>query len=429
MSTIATLSDLLTPSLNLDVNSTLTLNSYRSPDPNPSPNFVTAQGGTIFSNYSQSPSAILTTAQTDTLVQGGIALAIAEAQAIFLNNDLTFSALFTDASVIGLSGQFTGSADSETKVLANFTVAANQSFSFDFSADLALTAKEIENSKVEYNKAQSKSTFLVLDTTDINKPKVLDYFGIQGNLISSNQSGELTIGNSRNITINSRDKSSDINGNNGTDFLNGTAIGTYRRNFTSSTNITVVEINISAVELAGDTLIGNLGKDVIYGTIWNDNLTGTNAADKIYASLGDDKLHGKNGNDNLDAGQGNDWLDGGDGNDSLYGGLGNDVLIGGSGNDVLVGGDGNDTFIFKRDDTLFRNDFDIIKDFQVGIDKIVFHDWGYINTSLWLQLGNITDTENGAVLKLNSSFNQETILISGVSSSQINSQSITFTSS
>lgn len=427
MSTIATLSDLLTPSLNLDVDSTLTLNYYQNPDPNPSPNFVTAQGGTIFSNYSQSPSAILTTAQTDTLVQGGVALAIAEAQAIFLNNDLTFSALFTDTSITGLSGQFTGSADSETKVLASFTVGANQSFSFDFSADLALTAKEIENSKVEYNKAQSKSTFLVLDTTDINKPKLLDYFGIQGSLISSNQTGDLILGNSRNITINSRDKSSDINGNNGTDFLNGTAIGTYRRNFTSNTNITVVEINISAVELAGDTLIGNLGKDVIYGTIWNDNLTGTSGADKIYASLGNDKLYGKNGNDNLDAGQGNDWLDGGDGNDSLYGGFGNDILIGGSGNDVLVGGDGNDTFTFKRDDTLLRNDFDVIKDFQVGIDKIVFNDWGYINTSLWLKLGNIIDTENGAVLKLNFLLNQETILISGVSASQINSQSITFT--
>ncbi len=368
----------------------------------------------------------MTDAQVDTLLKGGVGLAIADAQAIFINNDPSFSALFTDTSVTGLSGQFTGSADSETKVLASFTIGANQSFSFDFSADLALRAKEIENSKVEYNKAQSKTTFLVLDTTNPDKPIVLDYFGIQGNLISSNKIGDLTLGNSRNVTINTREKSSDIDGNNGSDYLNGSAFGTYRRNFTRNTNITVVEINTSAVELAGDTLIGNLGKDVIYGTIWNDTLTGTNSADKIYASLGNDKLYGQNGNDNLDAGQGNDLLDGGDGNDSLYGGLGNDVLIGGSGNDVLVGGDGNDTFTFKSDDTFLRNDFDVIQDFQVGVDKIVLDDWGFFSILLF-KLGHITDTKDGAVIKLNSFLNQETILISGVSASQITSQSIVFT--
>ncbi|MEJ6484835.1 M10 family metallopeptidase C-terminal domain-containing protein [Nostoc punctiforme UO1] len=421
MSTIAMLSDLLIPNKDL--------NSYSStaPNPNPSPNFVTAQSGTIFSNYSYSPSATLTEAQTDTLLKGGVGVAIADAQAVFFSNDPSFSALFTDTSITGLSGQFTGSADSETKVLASFTVDANKSFSFNFSADLVLTAKEIENSKVEYNKAQSKSNFLVLDTTDPNKPIVLDYFGIQGNLISSNKIGNLTLGHSGHVTINTREKSSDIDGNNGSDYLNASAFGTYQRNFTRNTNITIVEINISAVELAGDTLIGNLGKDVIYGTIWNDNLTGTNTADKIYASLGDDKLYGQNGNDYLDAGQGNDLLNSGDGNDSLYGGLGNDVLIGGSGNDVLVGGDGNDTFTFKRDETFLRNDFDTIQGFQVGVDKIVLHDWGYFSTSLWLKLGNITDTQDGAVIKLNSLLSQETILISGVSASQIAPQSIVFT--
>ncbi len=431
MSSKAALSELNILNLNTNLNLGFNLSSNTETNfnskPNPNPNFVTAQGNTIYFNYSQSPSGTLTNAQTETLVKGGVGVAIAEAQAIFFNNDPTFSSLFTDASVIGLDGQFTGSADSQTKVLASFAVGANQGFSFEFSADLALTAKEIENPKVEYNKAHSKTAFLVLDTTNINKPVVLDYFGLQGDLISSKKIGDLTLGSSRNVAINSRNKSSDIDGNNGSDFLNGSAVGTYQRNFIRNTNITVVEINISAVELAGDTLIGNLGKDFIYGTIWNDNLIGTNGADKIYASLGDDKLYGNKGNDILDAGQGNDWLDGGDDNDTLYGGLGNDTLYGGSGNDVLVGGDGKDTFLFKRSDTLFRNDFDVIQDFQVGIDKIVLDDWGYINTNTWLKLGNITDTKDGAVIKLNSLLNQETILVSGVTASQINSQSIFFT--
>lgn len=445
MSSLATLSDFiistvkvnLEPILNLNYNfnfksnysynSNDDLNSKPKPKPKPKPNFVTAQENTVFSNYSQSPSGTLTDAQTNTLVKGGLGVAIAEAKARFFKADTTFSKLFTDASVIGLNGQFTGSSDSKTKVLANFRVDANQNFSFDFSANLVLKAKEIENSKVEYNKALSKTAFLVLDTTNPNKPIVLDYFGIQGKLISSNQIADLTLGNSRNVTINLRNKISEINGNNGSDFLNDSTIGTYHRNFTRNSNITVVEINTSSVELAGDTLIGNLGKDVIYGTIWNDNLTGTNGADKLYASLGNDKLYGKKGNDILDAGQGNDTLYGGDGNDRLYGRLGNDVLIGGSGNDVLVGGGGKDTFIFKKADTHLRNDFDIIKDFQVGFDKIVLDGWDYTNSSLKLGGINITNSKDGAVIKLDSLFNQETILLSGVSASHINSQSIAFT--
>ncbi|MDZ8187257.1 MAG: calcium-binding protein [Nostoc sp. ChiSLP02] len=387
--------------------------------PNDTPNFVTAQGDTIFSKYSQNASGILTDAQVKTLVQGGVVAAIAQAEATFLNSDPTFSSLFTNTKATGSDGQFTANSDSETKVLASFTVSANQKFSFQFSADLELTAKEIENSDIEYNKAQSKSTFLVLDTTNPNQAKVLDYFGIQSDLISSDYIGNLTIGRSRYVTINNRNKSADIDGDNGNDSLNGSAVGTYKRSFDRDTNITVVKINSSAVELAGDTLIGNLGKDVIYGTIWDDKINGTKRADKIYASLGDDKLYGKKGNDNLDAGQGSDLLDGGDGDDTLYAGLGDDVLIGGSGDDVLVGDGGNDEFLFNNDNTLLREDFDTIKDFKVGIDKIVLDGWS--------ELGSITNTKDGTLLKLDSLLSEQTILISGVSASQINSQSIFFT--
>lgn len=395
------------------------LNPSPAPTSDSNPNYATAQGYTTFSDYSQSPSSTLTDGQVNLLVQGGVVNAIGNARVSF-SNDPTFSSLFTNATVTGSDGQFTGNSNTETKVVASFTVGADQLFSFDFSANLALTAKEVENSDVEYNKAQSKSTFLVLDTTNPNNPVVIDYFGVQGKLVSSNQLGNLTFSRSRNVTIDSRNKSYDIDGNNGSDFVNGSAVGTYQRTFNSDTNLTIVEINTSNVELAGDTLIGNLGQDFIYGTIWNDNLRGTNGADKIYASLGDDTLNGNRGDDILDAGQGNDLLKGGAGNDTLYGGLGNDTLIGGAGSDVLVGGAGNDTFTFKRSDTLFKNDFDTIQDFQVGIDQIVLDGW--------TKLGSIADTNNGAILILGSLFNQETILISGVSASQINnSQSILFT--
>ncbi|MEH2057464.1 MAG: calcium-binding protein [Nostoc sp.] len=374
-----------------------------APNPNPTPNFVTAQSDTTFSNYSQNPSGFLTDAETSTLVNGGVASAIANAQGSF-KSDPSFSSLFTSASIVASDAPVTSNSSSETKVLASFAVDANQNFSFDFSASLGETAKEIEDPNAEYNQAQSQTAFLVLDTTNPDNPVLLDYFGLQGTLISSQNKAKLTFGSSSNVTIDSRNKSSDVNGNNGTDFLNGSAVGTYQQNFNSNTNITVVEINTSNVELAQDPLIGNLGRGVTYGTIRNDNLNGTFGNDNIYGSLG------------------NDTINGGYGNDTLNGGLGNDVLIGGPGNDVLIGGGGNDTFLFKKSDVALANNYDVIQDFQAG-DKIVLNGW----TSGSL---NITDTNNGALIQLgnNSLFNskQETIQVSGVSSSLVN-QAIQFT--
>ncbi|HAS64465.1 MAG TPA: calcium-binding protein, partial [Vibrio sp.] len=48
---------------------------------------------------------------------------------------------------------------------------------------------------------------------------------------------------------------------------------------------------------------------------------------------------------------------------------GNDILIGGLGNDILKGGDGEDIFKWL-DQSLPRNDHDIVSDFELGTDKI-----------------------------------------------------------
>lgn len=396
--------------------------------PNPNPNFAKSTGLAIFSNYSQALGS-LTAAQADVLVKGGVAAAVAEAVAAF-NNDPTFSILFTNSTGIGLDGAFEGSAESQTKVVANFAVAANQTFSFDFLANLALTAKEIENPNTEYNEAKSKTTFLVLDTSDVNKPKVLDYFGIRGKLISSKQIGELKIGGSKNVNILSQDRTTDVDGNNGQDSVTGKSIGTYQQTFKRDTNITLVEVNASAISFVGDTLIGNLGTDVIYGTIDKDKLIGSDGVDKIYGSLGNDRLDGNSGDDILEGGRGNDRLNGDQGNDKLYGGEGDDILIGGRGSDILAGGDGYDQFLLKRGDSL-NSELDVIQDFQVGIDKIVFQNWGgNTNPDQWLKerfsLGSISDTKDGVLFKFDGGRNEGTLLVAGVSFNQINSQSIAF---
>ncbi|MEH1830604.1 MAG: calcium-binding protein [Nostoc sp.] len=444
---------------------TLFLQPIVNPIPNPNPNFADAQGAAFFSNYSQKPSGTLTTTQAKTLVQGGLAAAMIQAKAVF-NYDPTFSLLFSDSNGIGLDGTYVGSAKSKMEVVASFKVGANRNFSFDFSANLALKAKEIENSAIEYNQAKGKIGFLVLDTTNYKKPKILDYFGIQGKLISSEHTADLKSSWSNKVTIKSRPQTIDIDGNNGKDSLIEKAIGSYKKTFQHNTNITIVEMNATNITFLGDTLINNLGQNVIYGTIGKDNLKGTNSADKIYASLGNDKVDGKKGDDILEGGQGNDTLNGGQGNDKLYGGWGDDVLIGGKGNNLLVGGDGHDTFVFNGGDSLLKDEFDIkslvkgaldiiqdlpfgidkiftggdslskgefdvIKDFQVGIDKIEIDGGDNINPKTWLNQmfsqGKITNTKDGLLFKLNSEETQGTLLLSGVNSKQFNSDSIIFT--
>ncbi|MGF2037102.1 MAG: calcium-binding protein [Nostoc sp. CmiVER01] len=439
---------------------TLFLQPIVDPIPNPNPNFANATGIASFSNYSQKPSGTLTTTQIKTLVDSGIAIATVQGAAVF-NNDPTFSSLFSDISGIGLDGSFSGSAKTDMQVIASFKVAANKKLSFNFSADLALTAKEIENSATEYNQSKGKISFLALDTTNPDKPKVLDYFGIQGKLISSEYIANLEYSKSSNVTIKSRPETTDIDGNNGKDSITGKAIGSYQKTFKHNTNITIVQINANNINFFGDTLINNLGKDVIYGTIGKDNLKGTNSKDKIYASLGDDKLDGREGDDILEGGEGNDTLDGGQGNDSLNGGSGNDVLIGGTGNDVLVGGDGHDKFVFNVgesflasklgavqnllvgiginlgldnlfnvSDKLLKSEFDVIQDFKIGTDKIEFKGWGDINADSWLHemfsQGNIINTKDGLLLNFYSGETQETLLLSNVNSKQFSSNSLIF---
>ena len=112
-------------------------------------------------------------------------------------------------------------------------------------------------------------------------------------------------------------------------------------------------------------LEGTNGKDKLVGKGGNDELDGKGNRDKLYGGSGNDEIDGDGGNDLLYGGSGNDDLDGGSGRDKLWGGKGRDELDGDKGNDVLVGGKGADRFVFDDNDGR-----DVIKDFQVGLDRI-----------------------------------------------------------
>ncbi|NEO13393.1 MULTISPECIES: calcium-binding protein [unclassified Moorena] len=395
--------------------------SLKSQTYNAKPNFANATGGAQFTGYSHSASGTLTDAQAQTFVNDGLSQAIANADATFIN-DPTFSELFTQSAGVGQQGAYEVFAHSQAKVVGNFSVGAYEKFSFDFSTALQLNSKEIENSNTEYASAKSGSYFFVLDTTN-GYTRLLDYFGFKGNLISSSQVGKLNVAGSYNVDFYYPHKTTDINGNNGIDYLNGSTTGEYERWFNRDTNLTVVEVNTSTIQLLGDSFIYNLGNDVRYGSIWNDKLHGTNYGDKIYSSLGDDTVYGYGGNDILEGGKGDDKLYGDNGydklhgsfgedtlvggyhNDTLVGGSNDDILIGGRDSDMMTGGSGADQFVFELNQSLLSGEYDVIKDFEVGVDQIEFRGWGYIDSSYWfsgvIAEGRLTDTHNGALFHSN----------------------------
>lgn len=111
---------------------------------------------------------------------------------------------------------------------------------------------------------------------------------------------------------------------------------------------------------------------------------GSAGDDSILGSRYDDILSGNAGNDTLHGDRGKDILNGGDGNDNLNGDFGGDFLTGGAGIDTLAGGRGRDTFFFSdgpfpngipapgANGIAVLNQPDIITDFELGRDRLVF---------------------------------------------------------
>ena len=149
---------------------------------------------------------------------------------------------------------------------------------------------------------------------------------------------------------------------------------------------------------SNDFINGQTGNDELYGRIGNDIIKGGEGNDKLFGGSGEDRLFGSAGDDLIFGGivegdrsfnpfpDGKDFLTGGAGNDFLDGGAGDDTVNGtsylskGAGEvDLLTGGQGRDTFVLgDRRNAYYtqggaNQDFAIILDFEVGIDRIRLH--------------------------------------------------------
>ena len=178
--------------------------------------------------------------------------------------------------------------------------------------------------------------------------------------------------------------------------------------------------------------------DLIGGTDWGEGLFGTEESDRINGFDGDDWILGELGNDSVWGGGGHDWIrgdsdfvaEGGDdmlyggpghdlifgngGSDRLFGGTDNDQLMGGDGDDLLRGGLGNDILTGDAGSDLFvlavGEGTDIINDFELEVDGLVFYSGITSDTVSFSQLDNNTTI----------SFGDETIaILQGVDSTEL----------
>ena len=163
-----------------------------------------------------------------------------------------------------------------------------------------------------------------------------------------------------------------------------------------------------------DSIFGDLGNDSLFGNSGNDNFSGGDGQDLIKGETGMDTISGGMGNDNINGGSNPDILTGGDGNDTIRGEHGGDIIDGGAGSDNLFGGNsgGRDTFVLMTD--LTTTERDIIRDFELGTDRLGVSDLSIVN-----ELSVMSNANNTASIITNGSGEQVAIL-TGVSVPGIN---------
>ena len=134
-----------------------------------------------------------------------------------------------------------------------------------------------------------------------------------------------------------------------------------------------------------DLIEGGKGNDTISGENGNDTLKGGKGADTILGGAGNDTMMGGKGADLLYDVEGNNLLEGGKGADTLVSGVGDDELHGGSGADMISGGEGNDKLWGDGGSDIFffaeSLDFNVIMDFEDGIDQIDLSAFGFASTA------------------------------------------------
>lgn len=201
--------------------------------------FAYSDGNVAFTDFSQSPSNVVTDRSTETLTLdvdgGGTVGAIAEAQAYFLIEP----AVAVNSSLSAAFGQnqdYLGVAESEASVIGNFDVDANTNFSFDFFSNLEL-ATSIDDSPKEKARVSGDISFALIDRESND---VLDFFNVVGNITTQGDNDFVAFQKSDNVTINQKFGAPGFGGLQ--EFLTVSIEGSLQRFFTNETSFSLVEL-------------------------------------------------------------------------------------------------------------------------------------------------------------------------------------------
>ena len=188
-----------------------------------------------FENFSQPPSGTLSFADTNTFSfeENGIAEATADAKAIFLQSS-EGGASFNFTEAFGDNQEYLAFAESESELIGYFEIEADNSFSFDFTADLELVTS-IENPP-ENARAGGEIFFLIFD---IDNNSVLEFFNLTGNLTTEGDNDFVALQASNNINFNQESVNPNFGGLE--ESLEVSVGGSYQRVFTNDTNLALIQ--------------------------------------------------------------------------------------------------------------------------------------------------------------------------------------------
>ena len=160
-----------------------------------------------------------------------------------------------------------------------------------------------------------------------------------------------------------------------TDFIDGgggkdvISINDYSDNFTlktQSSGLTYFNDNRVSYNQYGNAILSNVEKiEFLDKTVTIGNSSGSDNEvewNDIYGTRRADELTGT---------KSADYIDGGKGDDFIYGGAGDDLIVGGKGLDIIEGGEGEDWFATGKKLGRGKNNFDVITDFEVGVDVLM----------------------------------------------------------
>jgi hypothetical protein len=204
----------------------------------------------LLNNFSHRPTGTSVSEIPDTFTQsepGSSINLLANGDAIFINAPEQPPLAFNSSVSLGLGegNNYLGRGQNTAKVIGDFLIGKDESFSFDFAGLLNLKTS-IDTPKQEIANATGNLYFLLIDSTEGRKKKILDSFILTGSLLTTGEKekskGEdfLKMKRSSNVKLDNFVKDKSFGGLE--ESASGVVRGSVKRYFKKPTNLSLIEV-------------------------------------------------------------------------------------------------------------------------------------------------------------------------------------------